>query len=298
MTPELRPTVVAHDAGGAAILASLVARKSMGCNFVLGGPAIEIFEQRLARGIPLVPLKKALEVSSEFLTGTGWSSDLEYSAICSAKKKGIFTRSFLDHWVNYESRFTRDGLTCIPDELMVGDEHALEISRVLFPGVPIVLETNPYFLDIQETARSLNPAKTEQEGITRILYVAEPINPNRGFTEWERLSFFLDFLANGSNQDFSVTIRPHPAEDHRKYEHYEQMYSFVRPYSRSSLFDQIASHQIVVGCETMAMAVAVHFGKLVFSALPRKGSPCVIPLPGIRPLPRSADSILRMARSH
>jgi len=293
----IKPTVIAYDAGGATILASLVARNGIDCNFVLGGPAVKIFESRLDRTITSMELEQALNVSSEVLTGTGWSSDLEFVGICSAKEKGIFSRSFLDHWVNYEPRFTRGGVTCLPDEIVVGDEYALVIAREVFSDARVTFEKNPYFEDVREFAGEIHSANLEDEETVRVLYVAEPIRLGRGFTEWDRVDVFLELLQEAEGEDFSVTIRPHPSEEASKYENYQRRYPFVQPSSPSSLLSQIASHHVVVGCETMAMAVAVHLGKPVFTAIPEENLPCSIPLPGILPLPDSGISFIAKVKS-
>lgn len=287
-------TVVSHDAGGAEILASFVARNALDCYFVLAGPALGVFERRLGREVTLSMLEKAMDSSTKVLAGTGSESDLEYSAICMAKRKGIPTEVFLDHWVNYASRFTRAGVTCLPDRILVGDTHALRIAEDLFPEVPIVLEENPYFLDIQDQARDAKPRTIQEGEPVRILYLAEPIDCHRGFTEWERIDFLLRQLSASENRNFSLTIRPHPRENERKYEPFRQIYPFVEPWIPSSLFSQIIRSDVVVGLETQAMAVAVKCGKPVFSSLPPEALPCQIPLPEIKPLPVDVESILKI----
>ena len=102
--------VVAHDAGGAEILSSLVRRERAADLrqhvFVLEGPARQIFAAKL--GAPEnLPLDEALAMSSSVLCGTGWQSMLETDAIALARAQDKRSVAFLDHWVNYRERFIR-----------------------------------------------------------------------------------------------------------------------------------------------------------------------------------------------
>jgi len=72
--------IVAHDAGGAEILASYVARNNVSCKLVLDGPAVNVFK-RWFESVEICTLEEALSVCDWCLCGTGWQSDLEWRAI-------------------------------------------------------------------------------------------------------------------------------------------------------------------------------------------------------------------------
>ena len=139
--------VVSHDAGGAEVLASYVARNSITCEFVLDGPALTVFQRRLGPVKPIC-LDVALDKCDEFLTGTSWQSNLEWRALAGAKELGKKTISFLDHWGNYRERFIRDNVEFLPDTFYVGDVLAEELTREIFPEKPVFLVSNPHFDDL------------------------------------------------------------------------------------------------------------------------------------------------------
>ena len=93
--------VVAHDAGGAAILASYVAQEGLNALFVLAGSGAKIFRERFEGEIHTVSLFDALGECDWVLTGTGWQTDFEWQAIREGRAAGKYVVTFLDHWTNY-----------------------------------------------------------------------------------------------------------------------------------------------------------------------------------------------------
>ncbi len=67
---------------------------------------------------------------------------------------------WLDHWVNYPTRFVLDGDTILPDELWVADEHAARIARETVPGPPVVVQGNPYLDEIVVARSARSSART------------------------------------------------------------------------------------------------------------------------------------------
>ena len=108
--------IVCHDAGGAEIVSSYVVRNNLRAGYYLKGPAISIFEGKLGIIKNSDSLFDLVKNSDWLLCGTGWQSDLEWSLIQEAKKQGKKVISFLDHWVNYQERFTRNN-KYLPDEI-------------------------------------------------------------------------------------------------------------------------------------------------------------------------------------
>lgn len=141
-------TVVAHDAGGAEILSSWILRTKESFCLVLAGPAIEIFSRKLGN-FKNYKLMDALNVSDWVLTGTSWQSNLEKNAIIESKLLKKKVVSFLDHWVNYKERFFLNDQNVLPDEIWVGDVEAFRIANENFPNSKVLLQENPYFLDIK-----------------------------------------------------------------------------------------------------------------------------------------------------
>ena len=286
--------VVAHDAGGAEILASWIKRNRIS-NFemVLEGPAIAVFERRLGwlkNRCVEKEIRNGLGGKSWVLTGSGWQSDLEWSAIRIAKERSIRVVTYLDHWVNYEERFTRHDVECLPNEIWVGDQYAFKIARASFPTVNVTLVPNPLFADIQELQEQKVFSSADDQ--VRILYVCEPVAEHAkkrygnekhwGYTEFEALDYFFENLERIVDRKSisHITIRPHPAEDLDKYSYLDAKESEWPPIRRSYqqvLVDEIAGHNWVFGCESMALVIAVLMGKKVFSCIPPNGKECDLP---------------------
>lgn len=279
--------IVAHDAGGAEILASYVAHVRPECVLALDGPAVKVFERRLG-AVTTIPVADAVTRADWLLTGTGWQSDIEWHALGHARVAGKRSVAFLDHWVNFQDRFVRDGRKHLPDEIWVGDEMALREARTCFPGVPIKLVPNPYFEDVRREIAARSAARLPREGGVDVLFVSEPIRDHSqrrfgderhwGYTEIDALRYLLNHLYLLGKKVRSVTVRPHPAEPLNKYDWVTQEFGAgVVAGGRRHLFDEIADSDIVAGCESMAMVVALVAGRRVVCCIPPGGRPCSLP---------------------
>ena len=285
--------VVSHDAGGAEIISSHVRRQRLEPLFVLEGPARAIFERKLG-ALGTLALEDAIEQCDAVLCGTSWQSDLEFRAIVLAQKRGKRSRAFLDHWVNYRERFTRNGATVLPDEIWVGDSIAKSLADAAFPGMDVRNVGNPYFGDIMEEIAQRSAGR--QPGATgSVLYVCEPIREHAllrygderywGYTEEEALRYFLDntgVLGSGLDR---IVIRRHPAETAGKYDWAAARSGIPVAFGRGRpLLEEILESDFVVGCSSMAMVVGLLAGKRVISCIPPGGRGCTLPQTGIRTL--------------
>ena len=231
------------------------------------------------------------------LCGTSWQSDLELRAIRAARAQGTHTIAFLDHWVCYRERFVRAGEMTLPDELWVADPMAEAMARVECPGVPVSAVGNPYFDDLREELARVAPrVRRDGEGLS-VLYVCEPLREQArlqygderywGYVEEEALQYCLDTLETLGHPIARVTIRPHPAEPAGKYDWAIQ--NGERPVTiggSRTLLEEVADADVVIGCESMAMVVALLAGKRVISSIPPGGKPCSLPHQEIEHLQR------------
>lgn len=268
--------VVAYDAGGAEILISLLEDKKFDALLVLDGPAIKIFKQRLGN-INVISLTEALSRCEWFLTGTGWQSDFEWQAIRQGRMHGVHVISYLDHWVNYSMRFTRIGKTCLPNEMWVGDDYAYNIVKLEFPTQPVTKVDNPYFKHFLRDITRLDRINAAEIAGNYILYVCENISRDN-FDQHEAIEYFFNNL-DCLNEDFTkVIIRPHPSEQYAKYEWVAKKYGEgVKISKGSSLVEDMTLCNVVVGCSSMAMALAVMAGRRVISCIPDQKVPLTIP---------------------
>lgn len=280
--------IVAHDAGGAEILASFVAQNNMDCRLVLEGPAVTVFKRRLG-AVDVVSLEEAMPVSDWCLCGTGWQSDLEWRAIEHARKSGKRVVAFLDHWVNYKERFIRNGIQHLPDEIWVGDEDAEILARELFPDISIRLVPNPYFTDLKKQIYEFGVEPSSAGNADKkILLVCDNISEHSrlkygderywGYTEIDAIKFFFkNIKAIGASVE-QVVIRPHPSDPSGKYDWVLEAYPDMAKLSAGSpLIKEIAESDMVVGCESMAMVVGLLAKKKVVCCIPSDGHSCRLP---------------------
>jgi len=277
--------IISHDAGGAEILSSWLNRGNFQASVSVEGPAEAIF-RRKCPSVNFVSVETAINESDWVLSGTGWQSNFEIDAIALAKSMRKKSVAFLDHWVNYSERFCRNGKVILPDEIWVGDSEAEKIALELF-SVPVVLNENPYVLDLREELSSIRSYQNREPG-TRILYICEPIadhaatqfgNPRYwGYTENDALKFFLSNLTAFQVPIHSITIRPHPSETSSKYDWVCNETSVpIKFGGEKLLIEEISDADIVVGCESMALVIALHASKRVVSSIPVGGRTCQLP---------------------
>ena len=281
--------IVAHDAGGAELISSWVLNKleEYSFTFLLEGPALKIFKDKLNFDLDLKSRDEILSNSDWLLCGTSWESNLEKEILIKAKNTSLKVVSYIDHWINYEERFLLKKSICLPDEIWVGDDEAFRIAKSLFKDTIVILEKNQYFVDQKKRINELLLNKKKQK-TGRALYVCEPIREHAlmqygkadflGYDEITAMKFFLDNFLDIDRNISKIMIRPHPSEDHSKY-------TWVKEYSHAdiaiqadrSLVDQIIDSDTIFGCESMAMVIALMAKKKVYSSIPHKGRPCILP---------------------
>lgn len=124
--------VAAYDAGGAEQISWLLQKLPIKALAYIGGPAIRIFENSE------ITFERADQLSEVMncdliITGSGWMSQLEVTAIEEAKQRGIPCLTILDHWVNYLERFGSNENN-LPQILAVTNSVALQITQEKFPN--------------------------------------------------------------------------------------------------------------------------------------------------------------------
>ncbi len=287
--------IVAHDAGGAEVLSSYVKQQGLDCRFALAGPALAIFQRKLG-SIDNLDVAQALAGSERLLCGTSWQSSLERGAIQAARAAGKQSAAWLDHWVNDRMRFEQDGQLVLPDEIWVSDPEAEAIAAQALPEVPRRRLDNPYFADLRATLQQEAPLFPPlPAGQLGVLYVCEPVREHAllrfgnerhfGYTEEEALRYFLSHIAALGQPVGRIVLRPHPSEKPGKYDAVAAEFNLpLQASSGATLSAEVASSDVVVGCNSMAMVVGLLAGKRVLSCIPPGGQPCVLPQPQIEHL--------------
>lgn len=294
--PHETVLLVCHDAGGAQVLAHWQTEHTALAVHAIDGPARQIFS-RLGCSVSEVPLDLGVQISDWVLTGSSWGSDIEVRAIRLARSLGKFCVTFLDHWVNYGSRFELGGEQVLPDQIWVGDVDAYKFALVEFPGTQVLLRENPYFSHLrrffQMRARA-SDSDMKHQGVA--LWVGENIHGasrssrlwkrHRGYTEKEALNFFLESL---DTLDVGIThldIRPHPSDTNSSYDNVVATEGIVIRCVANSvpIEEQIMAANLVVGTDSMGLFLGVLAGKRTISAIPAGGLRRSIPCDSIEDL--------------
>jgi hypothetical protein len=276
--------VVANDAGGSHILFSLL--RYQGHNFlghctlhpVVKGPAAMIWPKYFPTIHSYDHLDSVNAKLDRVITGTGWTSSVEHEARLWASKRNIKTVAVLDHWVNYASRFFRDEVMLLPDEIWVVDEWAEKIANENFRNVVIRRFENSYL--INQVAKIQKPPSNGT-----LLYVLEPVR-----TDWGRGREgefqALEYTLKNSRLLYSapicrILLRPHPSDPRDKYDDYLEFDSRIELDFSDDICDAINQADVVVGAESFALALALEAGRHVFSSLPPWAPKLRLPQEGI-----------------
>ena len=281
-------SVVCHDAGAANLVfawlrewaeAGLLDKHEF--KILLQGPAKKAWQ---LEPVPLLQMQLHTELSSALtgcqsvLTGTGWASSLEHDARQLAATLHIPSIAVIDHWVNYNQRFERDGVEVFPNQIWVSDFYAAELATKLFKDITIVELPNTY---LKNLVKRIAPVPKDCKNL---LYVLEPIRNDWGrgeLGEFQALDFFVNSLEKVVGQEpVHITLRPHPSDSPDKYNDWLKAHSGldIALDSRNGLNEAIAQARWVVGAETFAMVVASAAGRKTYSSLPPWANRCSLPI--------------------
>jgi len=304
--------VVCHDAGGTEVISAYIKGRPDLYEYRVfaGGPAGEIFARK---GIKIAQIFEEGQhwIANLFagnrvnavLTSIDWSSDLTARVRREAKKKGIYTIVYLDHWVYYRERlgYPQQGWeAALPDEFWAGDDYSLKLAKELFPSTKVRLEPNLYFEEVKEDFRRYLLENKKSLAANSLLFISEPISATNNVfgatahpttNEYSVLKNLLDALAE-TNFNKRVLIRFHPSEKPDKYNDLLVRYRGKLIIGKSfgkSIYGDLMVSSVVVGMESMALVIALLCGKKVMSLLPD----CSLPFPEIEKV-QSAKKLATM----
>ena len=280
----MKNAIVCHDAGGAEIISNYI-KNINNYYLVLSGPAKKIFKNKFKK-IYSFKLKNIIKNCNLILCGTSAKSNLEVNAIKYGRKFNIKTIAFLDHWINYKERFLRNKKLFLPNEIYVGDKYAKKIAQKLFKNLPIKLIRNPYWKNFCSQLKK-NRKKKIYKKKKIILYFTEnlkqinKINKNNiNFSDYDAINFFFKKIKYVSKKIDKVIFRVHPSESIKKYKKIIYKYSDqfkIEVSKKNKLIEDINNCDIAVGCQTMAMVMALFAKKKVFSSVPIKNYNKILP---------------------
>ena len=315
-----RILVIAHDAGGANILASIVAkyRGSFSWHLAVAGPAARIFSDHALLnqddcvGVTEDTTDQIIDrcLPDMVLTGTGWQTRIELAAVLCARRRGIAVASYLDHWTHYRERFgnPNDWLENLPDFVLVGDGYAQELACLDgFPYARLVGIENPYLevflkgFDCRGEANKVGPK--------RVLFLSEPVQvafagqdaPARSWAgaEFHVVSELAHLVAGPLAGQVDLSIRLHPSEPEAKYDGERALLAAAKADVHSAfavpLQTDLERADIAIGIGSMALLAAVAARVKAIAWIP-SGIESALPHPQIRRC-RSAGEVLSELRA-
>ena len=271
--------VAVHDAGAANMIAAWVAAaKTPPARVLAAGPARRIWRQRFGKKAALYDDPQALDGMASALTGTGWASDFEHRARIAAARLTVPSVAVVDHWVNYPSRFERDGCTQLPDTVWVGDTEARRIATRAFPDTRVEDHPNLYLL---EQAREAGPVPAAVDAV----FLMEPARSDWGRNvpgEFQALDFFMKNRAKaGVSPGTVIRLRPHPSDPPEKYDAWLMRHPEVKRDISPDMARALRDARFVVGLHSAGLVIGLEAGRTAISALPPWAPPCVLPQKGI-----------------
>ena len=271
--------IIAHDAGAANhLLAYVKANPDTQYSAFMAGPALKMWRKMFPDRPLSGSVEEAIAAAASIVTGTGWASDIEKSAVAHANAKGKFCVSLIDHWTNYRARFEQDGEVTLPDEIWVTDGWANSIARQAFPSARVIQKDNLYLQSQLESIARL----PQGDGI---LYICEPARSDWGRGrpgEFQALEYFLGGMAQlGLPDDCAVGLRLHPSETPGTYDQIVSSRSNLVVDTAINLDEAIAASRWVAGMNSYALTIALAAGRTVFSTLPPWAPDCVLPQEGL-----------------
>lgn len=246
--------IAACDAGGAEQITWLLRNIPQKALAYLDGPAHKIFEDSMVAFDGAEKLNEILDCDL-LITGSGWMSTLEMDVIKEAKRREIPCITLLDHWVNYQERFSNREENQ-PQILAVTNSISLEMAQEKFPNK--VVWFLPDF-QIEAYRKALN--QPEKSSIC-VLILLEPLSiltssfpVNREIIENLLRSAISIKKTRGLN---SIVVRPHPSQSdtHFIFEILEKFAGEFELSKGESLLEDLRNSEVVIGLNSYALYIA------------------------------------------
>lgn len=241
-------------------------------SFTLNGFAKKIFK------------KKNTKLNSKIdfiITGTGKIKHKYIDAIKYGKKNNIKTISYLDHYVNYNSRFVYKKISILPDEIWTFDNPSFLTAKKFYKTTKIYIKKNFYLDFLKKKYQIYLKKKLIIKKYLNILFLSEPslINKNSKKKISQNIFTFL----NQYNRKIKLIFRFHPSEKNNDL--FKNISTLIINKKNItfgvdknlSIAKSLYEADIVIGGETYAMVLALKLKKKVYSYLPIKNYPFNLP---------------------
>jgi hypothetical protein len=211
------------------------------------------------------------------------SGYFELNCLKEAKRKGIYTISFIDHWVNFKLRFTdKDNEVTFPDEIWVVDERAkrLAIAENL-PSQLLKISGNPFHNYLSTYWKSnwkgksyLGSFGVVQHGF-HILFAPDPISLRNkkefiGFTEEDALYSISRVMDALDDKSLHLILKCHPLQPMDRLEELlnKNRMNAITLIKEADTLELINASDLVVGFYSNILLDAAALGKTVLRYFP------------------------------
>jgi hypothetical protein len=241
-------SIVSHDAGGAYLALNYLKYKNINFKAYVKGPALKIFRQTIEKSQFAKPNEI---IKSDIIITTTGATNFEKQILIKSLKKGIYTISIIDHWVNYISRFTYKDKIYLPNEIWVVDIYALKMAKELFKNYKVIikLKRNYYFKQLNIFNKKFNSKNKFNKNIC--LFSSPNISSNKLL-----LTKILKFIEkNFNSKNKMIIIRPHPKENLYNFNYLKKKFTNL-VLSNNSIEKDLINSSIVFGSNSMGLVIA------------------------------------------
>ena len=262
--------IVAHDAASGNIILHWI-KKYNNINYYIKveGPAKKIFKRRKIKGKLNTNYMTIIKKSDFIISGTSAKSKIDHKIRILANKNNIPNAGVLDHWVLFKEGFLFNKKLILPSEIWVTNINAFKLAKKIFKQRIIKIKKNIYE---EEILKKIN--KNKISNIKKILYLLEPFKDN---TQEKAINKF--FLKIENVKKIEIIFKPHPSEDINKYKKIITKYRKFKSKidNKSELESLISWSNVLVGCQTYAMVLALKAKRKVYTMLPINNYECNLP---------------------
>lgn len=211
-------------------------------------------------------------------TGTSYTSKIELEYIATAKRIGVLSYAFVDHWTSIRERFMMNDEEVLPDYICVVDSKAKQIGVLqgLNENVFCIIG-NPFHEYLKAWAPSLSRIDFFEKlglhiGNKRILVFApDPLSNVNGSKRFgfDEISVIeeIDNMLDDISKFYQIIFKPHPNQDISKLSNsfLNRVYVADQSIDNNSL---VYYSDIIIGFFSNYLIEATIMGKEVFRYLP------------------------------
>lgn len=271
--------VVVHDAGATNVILAYLEDTSFDVKVLASGPAVKLFQGAKLEHLFFNESDFLKQEFDAIFLGQNFKAPIDKLIIRNFQHSDVLLIAVLDHWTFSRKQYVVDGVELLPDCFIVNDPEAYRRASKEFPEVDIILIPNYY---IEKCKVRYSKLSIPEEYERNILYISESIdsesNPEFGKVyksdgvgelDFHAFLFFIQNIDYFGSDKQKVIIRPHPSEPLGKFDQRFLNHSVDIEVSREiDLVKDLRRSRIVVGIQSMAMAIAVELGCEVYSCLP------------------------------